>query len=163
MATGKWPKKRAKETPKSFLQCFACFRLLSWERLNRGVSKPGCFPLFSGMVQIVSRTLSGLFLAGALNRPRKRKGTNRENPRTIPEQIGKKIPENRESPKKDEKGQKRKDKSRSGNPPVWNPPRLAALDFQPFWHLLARFRTFWTVCFWPFSGRPLSHHSPVAV
>ena len=40
----------------------------------------------------MSRTLSGLFLVGALNRPRKRKRTNRENPRTIPEQIGK-IPE----------------------------------------------------------------------
>ena len=25
-----------------------------WEKLNRGVSKPGCFPLFSGKVQIVS-------------------------------------------------------------------------------------------------------------
>ena len=59
------------------------------EKLNRGVSKPGCFPLFLGKVQIVSRTLSGLFLVGALNRPRKRKRTNRENPRTIPEQIGK--------------------------------------------------------------------------
>ena len=35
----------------------------------------------------MSRTLSGLFLVGALNRPRKRKRTNRENPWTIPEQI----------------------------------------------------------------------------
>ena len=95
--------------------------LFYWEKLNRGVSKPGCFPLFSGKVQIVSQTLSGLFLVGALNRPRKRKRTNRENPRTIPEQIGK-IPENRESPKKDQKGQKRKDKSRSGNPPFETPP-----------------------------------------
>ena len=34
---------------------------------------------------------------------------------------------NRESPKRDKKGQKRKDKSRSGNPP----PRLAALDSRP--------------------------------
>ena len=85
-----------------------------WEKLNRGVSKPGDFPLFSGKVQIVSRTLSGLFLLGALNRPRKRKGTNRENPRTIPEQIGK-IPE---KSGKSQKGQKRKDESRSGNPPV---------------------------------------------
>ena len=63
-----------------------------WEKLSRGVSKPVGFPLFSGKVQIVSRTLSGLFLVGALTRPRKRKGVNRENPRTIPEQIGK-IPE----------------------------------------------------------------------
>ena len=28
-------------------------------KLNRGVSKPGCFPLFSGKVQIVSRTPFG--------------------------------------------------------------------------------------------------------
>ena len=52
----------------------------------------------------LSRTLSGLFLVGALNRPRKRKRTNRENPRTIPEQIGK-IPEksgkSQKGPKKD--------------------------------------------------------------
>ena len=68
------------------------FGNLVWEKLNRGVSKPGGFPLISGKVQIVSRTLSGLFLVGALHRPRKRKRTNRENPRTIPEQIGK-IPE----------------------------------------------------------------------
>ena len=49
--------------------------------------------------------------------------TNRENPRTIPEQIGK-IPEKSGSPKK----QKRKDKSRSGSPPRLKHPRLAALD-----------------------------------
>ena len=53
-----------------------------------GEAKPGGFqtrgfPTFFGKVQIVSRTLSGLFLVGALNRPRKRKRTNRENPRTI--------------------------------------------------------------------------------
>ena len=59
-----------------------------------GKAKPGGFPLFSGKVQIVSRTLSGLFLVGALDRPKKRKITNRESPRTeqigkIPEQIGK--------------------------------------------------------------------------
>ena len=73
-----------------------------WEKLNRGVSKPGASPLFSGNVQIVSRTLSGLFLVGALNRPRKRKRTNRENPQTIPEQIGKIL----ERRKKDKKGQR---------------------------------------------------------
>ena len=86
----------------------------NWEKLNRGVSKPGCFAPFLVKVQIVSRTLSGLFLVGALNRPRKRNRTNRENPRTIPEQIGK-IPE---KSGKSQKGQKRKDKSRSGNAPV---------------------------------------------
>ena len=62
----------------------------------------------------MSRTLSGLFLVGALNKPRKRYGTNRENPRTIPEQKGK-IPE---KSGKSQKGQKRKDESRSGNPPL---------------------------------------------
>ena len=94
----------------------------NWEKLSRGVSKPGCFPLFSGKVQIMSRTLSGLFLVGALNRPRKRKGTNRENPRTLPEQIGK-IPE------KDKKGQKRTKKDKKGQkspdretPPFETPP-----------------------------------------
>ena len=66
----------------------------------------------------MSRTLSGLFLVGALNRPRKRKRTNRENPRTIPAQIGK-IPEKsgksqkgRKRTKKDKKGQKRTKKKR---------------------------------------------------
>ena len=89
-----------------------------WGKLNRGVSKPGDFPLFSGKVQIVSRTLSGLFLVGALNRPRKRKGTNREDPQTIPEQI-RKIPENRESPKKDKKGRTSPEQE---NPPFEPPP-----------------------------------------
>ena len=89
-------------------------------KLNRGVS-PGCFPLFSGKVQIVSRTLSGLFLVGPLYKLTKRKKdqsgkspdhprANRENPR----KIGK-VPKRT---KKDKKGQKRKDESRSGNPPV---------------------------------------------
>ena len=72
----------------------------------------------------MSRTLSGLFLVGALNRPRKRKRTNRENPRTIPEQIGKisgKVP----------KGQKRKKKEgqvQIGKHPRLKHPRLAALE-----------------------------------
>ena len=90
----------------------------SWEKLNRGVSKPGGFPLFSGKVQIVSRTL---FLVGALNRPRKRKGTNRENPRTIPEQIGENPGKIGESPKNDKKG-----RVQIGKPPRWKPPRLTA-------------------------------------
>ena len=95
----------------------------------------------------MSRTLSGLFLVGALNRPRKRKRTNRENPRTIPKQIGK-IPEKsgkdkkgQKRTKKDRKGQKRtkKDKKgqkrtkkegqvQNGKPPRLKPPRLAALE-----------------------------------
>ena len=96
-------------------------RYESWEKLNRGVSKPGCFPLFSGKVQIVSRTPSGLFLVGAPHRPRKRKRTTWENPRTIPEQIGK-IPG---------KGQKRTKKDKQvqiGKPPRLKHPRLAALE-----------------------------------
>ena len=99
--------------------------LWSWEKLNRGVSKPGCFPLFLGKVQIVSRTLSGLFLVGALNRPRKRKRTNRENPRTIPEQIGK----IQEKSGKSEKGCHRTKKDKKGRtspdretPPFETPP-----------------------------------------
>ena len=87
-----------------------------------GGFQTGGFPLFSGKVQILSRTLSGLFLVGALTRPRKRKRTNRENPRTFPEQIGK-IPEKTgKAPKRTKMDKKRKDKSRSGNHPVKNPP-----------------------------------------
>ena len=91
---------------------------------NLGEARPGgfqtggVFALFSGKVQIVSRTLSGLFLVGALNRQRKRQGTNRENPRRVPEQIGK-IPENRESPKKDKKGRTSPDRE---TPPFETPP-----------------------------------------
>ena len=57
----------------------------------------------------MSRTLSGLFLVVALNRPRKRK---RENPRTIPGQIGK-IPE---KSGKSQKGQKRTKKEGISKP-----------------------------------------------
>ena len=113
---------------KTFSSHFWGQKVTSWEKLNRGVSKPGCFPLFSGKVQIVSRTLSGLFLVGALNRPRKRERTNRKIPGPSPSKSGK-SQKNRESPKKDKKGQNRKDKSRSGNPPVWNPPVWQPLNF----------------------------------
>ena len=80
----------------------------------------------------MSRTLSGLFLVGALNWLRKRKGTNRENPWTIPEQIGK-IPEKSgKGPKKDKKGRTSPDRE---TPPFETPPfetpRLAALDASP--------------------------------
>ena len=81
------------------------------------------FPLFSGKVQIVSRT----FLVGALNRPRKRKGTNRENPRTIPEQIGK-IPEKSGKSQKGQKRTKKEGRVQIGKPPRLKPPRLAALN-----------------------------------
>ena len=99
-----------------------------WEKLNRGVSKPGCFPLFSGKVQIVSRTLSGLFLVGALNRPRKRNGTNRENPRTIPEQIGK-IPEKSGKSQKGQKRTKKEGQVQIGKHPRLKHPHLAALEW----------------------------------
>ena len=98
-----------------------------WEKLNRGVSKPGCFPSFLGKVQIVSRTLSGLFLVGALNRSRKRKRNNRENPRTVPEQIGK-IPEKSGKSQKGQKRTKKEGQVQIGKPPRLKPPRLAALE-----------------------------------
>ena len=106
---------------------------------KRGLRKRGLelYGLFLGKVQIVSRTLSGLFLVGDFNRPRKRKGTNRENPRTIPEEIGK-IPEksgkSQKRTKKDKKGQKRTKKDKKGQKspdretPRLKPPRLAALE-----------------------------------
>ena len=80
---------------------------------------PGVFPLFSGKVQIVSRTLSGLFLVGALNRAEKEEkdksgkipGPSPRKSGKIPEKIGK-------VPKRTKKDKKRKDKSRSGSPPV---------------------------------------------
>ena len=71
-----------------------------WEKLNRGVPK----------------TLSGLFLVGAVLWRRKRKGTNREDPRTIPGQTGK-IPE---ESGKDKKGQKKTKKQ--GRVQIEKPP-----------------------------------------
>ena len=106
-----------------------------WEKLNRGVSKPGCFPLFSGMVQIVSRTLSGLFLVGADNRLRKRKRTNRENPRRVPGQIGKipgKVPEGQKRTKKDKKDKKGRTSPDRETPPFETPPFGGPRSFQKF-------------------------------
>ena len=73
-----------------------------WPRIRKSeVSKRGwregaggC-PLFSEKVRILSRTFSGLFLVGAVNRPREKKRTNQEILRKNLED-----PENRESPKK---------------------------------------------------------------
>ena len=59
----------------------------------------------------MSRTLSGLFLVGAVNRPRKRK-------------------RNRESPKRDKKGTRKEGQVQIRKPPCLKPPRLAALDSQ---------------------------------
>ena len=88
-------------------------------------AKPGGFPLFSGKVQIVSRTLSGLFLVGAVNRPRKR--TNRDNPRRVPRQI-RKIPE---KSGKSQKGQKRTKKRRT-SPDRETPPFETSLFSGPW-------------------------------
>ena len=89
-----------------------------WEKLSQGVSRPGGVPLFSGKVQIVSRTLSGLFLVGAVNRPRKRKRTNRENPRRVPRQIGK-------IPQKSGKSQKRQKRTKKeGQVQIRKPPSV---------------------------------------
>ena len=124
--------KIARTAPKNYLNKSRAL----WEKLNQGVSKPGCFPLFSGKVQIVSRTLSGLFLVGAVNRLRKRKRTNRENPRTIPEQI-RKIPEKSGKSQKGQKRTKKEGRVQIGKPPRLKPPRLAALEHYPikqgFW------------------------------
>ena len=80
----------------------------------------------------MSRTLSGLFLVGALNRPRKRKRTNRENPRRVPEQIREKSRKNRESPKKDKKGQKRTKKE--GQVQIGKPPPFETPPFSGPWN-----------------------------
>ena len=66
----------------------------------------------------VSQTLSGLFLIGAVNRPTKRKRTNRDNPRT-----------NRENPGKIGKVPKRTKggTSQIGKLPCLKPARLPAL------------------------------------
>ena len=76
----------------------------------------------------MSQTLSGLFLVGAVNRPRKRKRTNRENPRRVPGQIGK-IPKKKKGkvPKRT-KRTKKEGQVQIGKPPRLEPPRLAALD-----------------------------------
>ena len=110
---------------------------------TRGVSH-----FCSGKVRIVSRTLSGLFPAGGfsqINRPRKRKRTNRENPSRVPGLPGESPDKSGKALKKwTKRGQKRtnkrqtKDKQRTKKgrtspdretPPLEPPPpRLAALD-----------------------------------
>ena len=88
------------------------------------------------------------------------KRTNRENPRTIPEQVGGKSQKNRESPKQAKKGQKNGRTSPDREtPPFETPPRLAALEntvglacplvLQPMWSagssviVLTTFLFFW--------------------
>ena len=79
-----------------------------------GGLQTGGFPTFFRKGPDCVTDLWGLFLVGAVNRPRKRKrtksGKSPDHPRT-----------NRENPRKSgksQKGHKRKDRSRSGNPPV---------------------------------------------
>ena len=89
-------------------------------------AKPGgfqtrVFPIFSGKVQLVSRTLSGLFLVGALNRPRARKRTNRENPGPSPSKSGK-SQKNRESPKRTKKDKKGRTSPDRETPQFETPP-----------------------------------------
>ena len=76
----------------------------------------------------MSRTLSGLFLVGALNRPRKRKRTIGKIPGPS---IGK-IPEKSGKSQKGQKRTKKEGKVQIGKPPRLKHPRLAALDLQAF-------------------------------
>ena len=80
----------------------------------------GGVPTFSGMVRIVSQTLSGLFLVRAfseIHRPRKRKGQIGKIHGESPDKSGK-SQKNRESPKQ---GQKRKKRGRT-SPDRETPP-----------------------------------------
>ena len=92
-------------------------------KVNRRGSKPGGFPLFSGKVRIVSRTLSGLFLVGAAHRPREKdpSGKSLDNP-----QANRKNPGKSGSSQKgrDEKGRTSPDRE----PPCLTPPPLLALE-----------------------------------
>ena len=90
-----------------------------WEKLHRGVSEPGAFPVFSRKVLIVSRTLSGLFLVGAF----RKKGREREKGPIgkIPQKIGK----IREKSGKSHKGTKRNQKgTKKRTSPDLETPRL---------------------------------------
>ena len=93
-----------------------------------GEPKPGGFPFFSGRGPDCVADPSGLFLVGAINRPRKRKRTNRQNPRRVPRQIGK-IPEKSGESQKGQKKDKKEGQVQIGKPPRLKPPHFAALDF----------------------------------
>ena len=69
----------------------------------------------------MSRTLSGLFLVGDVNRPRKRKSTNREIPGESLHKSGKSR-KNRENPKKDKKDNKGRTSPDRETPPFESPP-----------------------------------------
>ena len=99
-----------------------------WEKLNRGGSKLGGF-LLSGNVRIVSRTLSGLFLVAAVNRPRKRKGTNRQDTKTMDPRGNREDPRRSGKSRKELRRTKKEGQAQNGKPPRLKPPRLAALEF----------------------------------
>ena len=64
--------------------CCGCFEeSLVWEKLSRGVSKPGGSHFFGNGPDCVADPFfrPSTVLVGAFDRPRKRKRTNRENPR----------------------------------------------------------------------------------
>ena len=96
----------------------------------------------------MSRTLSGLFLVGSLNGPRKRKGMGKSPDH--PEQIGK-IPE------QIEKGQKRTKKGRTSpdweTPPFEPPPCLAALESCNIFNSQIRFTRFLFHSQWIFTSQ----------
>ena len=129
---------------KSTVPAFSSFS--DWEKLNGGgfqTQKPGGFPLFSGKVQIVSRTLSGLFLVGAVNRPSHLKRTNREIPRRVPGQIGK-IPK---KTGKSQRGRKRTKKGRTSPdreaPPFETPPPFSG-PWSEHWKISLVTRSAWS-------------------
>ena len=102
------------------------WKALFWEKLSRGVSKQGGFPLSWGKVRLLSQTLSGLFLVGLLIGCKRGKGPIGRIPGPSPDKSGKSR-KNRESPKKGQKkGRTSPDRE---TPPFETPPRLAALDF----------------------------------
>ena len=83
-----------------------------------GCGKPKGSGLYRGPFEV-----AGLFLVGAVNnRPRKRKRTNRENPRTISGQIGE-IKKTK-SGKSQKKGHKKECQVQIGKPPHLKRARL---------------------------------------
>ena len=97
-----------------------------WEKLNRGVSKPGCFPLFWERSRLCRGPFwdcsSWVLLIGW----ERGKGQIGKIPGPSPRKSGK-SQKNRESPKRtkmDKKGQK----VQIGKPPRLKPPRLSALE-----------------------------------
>ena len=98
--------------PKLSRQTFPTY-LYVGEAKTGGFPNRGGFLLVSGKVQIVSPTLSGLFLVGAVTRPRKRKRAIRKIPEESPDKSGKSRKKSGK-PQKGQKRTKRKDKEKSG-------------------------------------------------